>query len=116
MFSDDFQCIIDELISAPPTRLFQTPSTLCLRKLSTLTNNSSFNPDEQKFVCPCGRRFSLQPNYEKHLKIECGRVFKCNLCPILTTAKSSLVSHQKRAHNIKTTNEHYVSDFDRKFL
>lgn len=115
MFSDDFQCIIDTLISAPSTRSFQASSALSLRKLSTLTNNSSFT-DEQKFVCPCGRRFSLQPNYEKHLKIECGRVFKCNLCPILTTAKSSLVSHQKRVHNIKTTNEHYVSDFDQHFL
>lgn len=76
------------------------------RQISTLTT------EEPKFICQCGRRFSLLPNYETHRRNECGRVFKCNLCPILTSAKRSLISHQKRVHNIKTTNAHFVSNYD----
>lgn len=53
---------------------------------------------EYNFRCNCGRRFTYDYDYKRHVKTECGRTFQCPLCPTTTTIKCNLLRHQKTVH------------------
>lgn len=54
-----------------------------------------------RVICECGRSFSYQHNFLYHKKSECGKTFRCTICPHTDTTNHRLRKHMRIVHNVE---------------